>query len=265
MTSLKNSQYQTLWQLLVRSFKITYPGLKDKIINSLFWAVLNIIVCAFVLPSMGMDKNFGAFMVATMPISCAFFTSINSIYALLTDVSSDGSNLQYELTLPLPQWLAFAKYAFENTYQALCVSLLILPVGKLLLWNQFCLEHFSFLKFYFLLTIASLFFGFFSIFIASITKDMYSGLDNIWTRIVFPMWFLGGFQFSWKTVYQISPTLAYINLLNPLTYALEGGRAASLNPSQSLPYWLCIGALMLFTILFGYLGIQNLKKRLDCI
>jgi len=144
-------------------------------------------------------------------------------------------------------------------------SILVFPVGKLLLWNQFSLEHFSFVKFYFLLLVASLFLGFFSIFIVSITKDMYSGLDNIWTRILFPMWFLGGFQFTWKTVYHISPPLAYINLLNPLTYALEGGRAAALDPAQSLPYWLCIGALMLFTILFGYLGIQNLKKRLDCI
>ncbi|MFA5998837.1 MAG: ABC transporter permease [Candidatus Babeliales bacterium] len=265
MTSLKNSQYQTLWQLLVRSFIITSPGIKDKIINNLLWSILNIVVFTYVMPSMGLDKNFGAFMVATMPISCAFFVSISSIYVLLTDISNDGSNLQYELTLPLPQWLAFAKYAFENTYQALCSAILVLPVGQLLLWNHYSFVDLSYVKFYLLLTVASFFFGFFSIFIASITTDMYSGLDNMWTRIIFPMWFLGGFQFSWKTVYHISPAMAYINLLNPVTYALEGARSAALDPSDSLPYWLCIGALTLFTILFGYLGIQNLKKRLDCI
>lgn len=259
------SYAQTLKYLLLRSIKITSNGLSDKMFNSLFWSSLNIIIFAYIMPSMGLDKNFGAFIVATMPVSCAFFTSINSIYALLTDVSNDGSSLTYELILPLPQWIVFAKYAFENMYQALAVSIIILPVGKLLLWNDFSLEYFSFFKFYFLLIVASAFFGFFSIFITSITTDIYSGLDNVWIRVIFPMWFLGGFQFSWQTLYGISPTIAYLNLLNPLTYAIEGSRAAALDPKLSLPYWYCILALIIFAAIFGYIGIQKLKKRLDCL
>jgi len=264
MTSHFSAPHQTLLQLLLRSIKVTAPSLREKTINSLIWSALNIIVFAFIMPTMGLDKNFGIFIAVTMPISCAFFSAIASIYILLSDITNDGSNLQYELTLPLPQWLAFAKYAFEIMYQSLISSILILPMGKMLLWTSFSLAYFSFVKFYFLLTIAALFFGFFAIFIASITKDMY-GLDNIWTRIIFPMWFLGGFQFPWLKLYGVSPVLAYISLLNPLTYALEGGRAAALDPAASLPYWTCIGALIFFTVLFGYLGIQNLKKRLDCL
>ena len=265
MLFTKISYLQTLKYLFLRSIKITNPGLKDKMINSLVWSVLNIIIFAYVMPSMGLDKNFGTFMVATMPASCAFFTTINSLYALLNDITGEGSNLTYELILPMPQWLVFTKYAFENMYQALAVSAMIIPIGKILLWNDFSLQYFSFFKFYFLLCIASIFFGFFSIFIASITKDIYSGLDNVWIRVIFPMWFLGGFQFSWKTLYGISPIIASLSLLNPLTYALEGGRAAALDPALSIPYWYCIGALLIFTSIFGYIGIQNLKKRLDCL
>lgn len=265
MLSFQISYVKTLQYLLLRSIKITSTGLGDKIFNSLFWSVLSIIVFAYIMPSMGLDKNMGAFMVVTLPMSCAFFTSINSIYALLTDVTNDGSSLTYELILPIPQWIVFAKYAFENMYQAISVSILVVPVGKIMLWNDFSLQYFSLLKFHFLLIIASIFFGFFSIFITSITKNIYSGLDNVWIRIIFPMWFLGGFQFSWKTLYEISPIMAYINLLNPLTYALEGGRAASLDPALSLSYWYCVAALIIFTIIFGYLGIQKLKKRLDCL
>jgi len=265
MLFTKISYLQTLKYLFLRSVKITTPGLKDKMINSLIWSMLNIIIFAYVMPSIGLEKNFASFIVATMPMSCAFFTSINSIYALLTDVTSDGSSLTYELILPVPQWMIFTKYAFENMYQALAVSILIVPVGKLLLWNDFSLQYFSFLKFYLLLAVCSLFFGFFSIFITSLCKDIYSGLDNVWIRIIFPMWFLGGFQFPWKTLYSISPPFAYLNLLNPLVYALEGGRAAALNPELSLPYWYCIAALVIFSGIFGYVGIQNLKKRLDCL
>lgn len=265
MSFLRISYLQTLKYLFLRSIKITTPGLKDKMINSLIWSTLNIAIFTYIMPSMGLDKNIGTFMVATMPTSCAFFTTINSLYALLTDISGEGSNLTYELILPVPQWLVFTKYAFENMFQALAVSIMIIPIGKILLWHSFSLQYFSFSKFYFLLLIASIFFGFFSIFVTSITKDVYSGFDNIWIRVIFPMWFLGGFQFSWKTLYSISPIIAYINLLNPLVYALEGGRAAALSPELSLPYWYCIGALLLFSCLFGYIGIQNLKKRLDCL
>ncbi|HSW76341.1 MAG TPA: hypothetical protein VLG50_04825 [Candidatus Saccharimonadales bacterium] len=260
-----NSQYYTLWQLLIKSFIVTTPGLKDKLINYILWSALNIVVSTYVMTSLGIYKNFGQFIVATMPLSCAFYTSINCIYGFLTDISNDGSNLQYELTLPLQPWLVFAKYALENTYQSICVSILILPIGRLLLGNQFSWYYFSFIKFYFLIIVTSIFFGFFSIFIASITTDMYAGLDKIWSRIIFPMWFLGGFQFSWKTLYNISPTLAYINLFNPVTYALEGGRSAVLDPALSLPYWYCVAALFVFAIIFGYAAIKNLKKRLDCL
>ena len=265
MTSYFSLQTQTLWQLFLRSVKVTTPGLRDKIINNLVWAMLNIIVFTFVMPAVGVGANYGAFIAITMPASCAFFVAINSTYVLLTDVSNDGSNLQYELTLPIHQWVIFARYALENSYQALCSSVLILPIGKIMLWNHFSLDLIPCIKFYFLLLITSLFSGFFSIYIVSITKDMYSGLDNMWTRIIFPMWFLGGFQFSWYTLHKISPSLSYIGLLNPLTYVLEGGRAALLNPADSLPYWNCICALVIFAMLFGWMGINNLKKRLDCL
>ena len=265
MLFIQISYLQTLKYLFLRSIKITTPGLKDKMINSLIWSTLNIIIFTYVMPHMGFNKDLGTFMVATMPASCAFFTTINSLYTLLSDISGEGSNLTYELILPIPQWLVFTKYAFENMFQALSVSIMIIPLGKLLLWNNFSLAYFSFFKFYFLLVIASTFFGFFSIFITSITHDVYSGLDNVWIRVIFPMWFLGGFQFSWKTLHSISPVIAFINLLNPLTFALEGSRAAALNPELSLPYWYCIGALLIFTFVFGYFGIKNLKKRLDCL
>lgn len=264
MFTIDVAQCQTFWQLLVRSFKVCSPNLKDKIINNIVWSLLNIMIFAYVMPQMGLDSNIGSFMVVTMPVSCAFFVGINSIYTLLADISNDGSNLQYELTLPIAPWITFVKYALEITYQAFITSIFIMPCGALALYYEFSWVHFSIIKFHFLLSIASLFFGFFGLWITSITKD-YSDLDNMWIRIVFPMWFLGGFQFSWQTLYSISPTLAYLNLLNPLTYALEGGRAAALDPAQSLTYWNCIIALIGFTALFGNLGIRNLKKRLDCL
>lgn len=258
------SYLQTLKQLLIRSFLVYKSQFKDKIINGIIWSSITIIVFAYIMPSIGL-KDFGSFMLFTTAISWGFFTTINNIVAFVSDITNEGSNLQYELTLPIPQWLIFFKYALENTYQAFIISMLIVPFGKLLLWDEFSLAHFSIFKFYLILIISCFFFGNFSVLMSSITKDIYTGIENIWLRIIFPMWFLGGFQFSWKTLYGISPTVAYINLLNPLTYALEGGRAAALDPELSLPYWSCVSALIIASCLFGYIGITKLKKRLDCL
>lgn len=260
----KLTYWQTLKQLLVRSYFVYRHEFLDKILNGIIWAGLTIIVFAYIMPTIGL-QSFGPFILASTAVSWGFFTTINNIVAFVSDITNDSSRLKYELTLPVPQWLIFFKYALENAYQSFIISALILPCGSLLIWNQFNTEYLCFIKFYFILTVSCFFFGNFSLFMSSITKDIYTGVENIWLRIIFPMWFLGGFQFSWKTLYSISPTLAYINLLNPLTYALEGARAAALDPSLSLPYWPCVTGLILASVIFGYVGIAKLKKRLDCL
>lgn len=258
------SYLQTLKQLLMRGFVIYKPQFKDQIINGLIWSGSNIIIFAYIMPLMGLSKDFGPFILFSLVASWSFFSTVNNIAKFITDITTEGSNLTYQLTLPVPQWIIFAKYALENAYQAFIISLLILPAGKLLLWDTAIFEYFSILKFYFIVFVSCIFFGFFSLLMSSIVQDIYK-LDNIWLRIIFPLWFFGGFQFSWQHLYSISPTLAYLNLLNPLTYALEGSRAAALDPSLSLPYWPCVGALLLASALFGYIGINKLKQRLDCL
>lgn len=262
--NLDLAQCQTFWQLMVRSFLVYRPVLKDKIINTIIWSMLNVVVVGFIMPTVGL-KNFGPFILIATAASNGFFSATNQIGGFITEINGETSNLKYELTLPIPQWLAFTKYAFEYTYEGLITTIMVMPIGMLLLWNQFPFQHFYFFKFHFILFIICLFASFFSIWMASITQDIFHGLENLWLRIIFPLWFLGGFQFSWKGLHSISPVLAYLNLLNPLTYAMEGARACTLDPALSLPYWNCIFALIGFTIFFGYFGICSLKKRMDCL
>ena len=253
---------RVFWQLLIRTFVIFKPEFKDKIINCLIWTVISTAVFALIMPSMGL-KNFGAFTLMSGAASWGFFSSIKNIATTIGDLDGDKT-IFYELTLPIPQWMIFAKIGLSNAIVSYIIALFVMPIGKIILWNGISLEHFSFFKFYFVIFLGCLFYGFFSLLIASITKSLY-GLDNIWIRIIFPLWFLGCYQFSWQAMYSISPMLAYINLLNPLTYAMEGARAASLDPAHSLPYWNCIAALSFFTVIAAIIGIHKMKKRLDCL
>ena len=251
--------------MLLRSIKVTAPGLKDKIINNLVWSVINVLIFTYIMPSNNPEVTFGALMAVAAPITTCIFSSVSGMLVLLTEITQEGTHLQYELTLPMKQSTVFVKYALQFAYESFITSLLVLPIIKILLWNQIPLESFCFFKFHLILLMTSIFGGFFGIFVVSITKDMYSGYDNISTRIIFPLWFLGGFQFSWQSLYNISPMLANLNLFNPFTYAFEGCRAAGLNPNVSLPYWCCFFALLFFTFIFAFFGIKNLKKRLDCL
>ena len=257
-------QLQTFWQLMIRSFVVYKPHFKDKTINALTWTTLNVAVVAFIMPTVGL-YNFGPFSLIGITASNSFFTAANQISGLISEIEGDTSNLKYELTLPIPQWLALAKYAFEYAYQGFISSLMIVPIGLVLLFREFQFQNFFIIKFHCILLLISIFSGFFALWMSNFVKDMFHGIENMWSRIIFPLWFLGGFQFSWQGLYSISPVLAYINLLNPLTYAMEGARACTLNPALSLPYWNCVFALVGFTIIFGYLGIRNLKRRLDCL
>lgn len=253
---------QTLWQLLKRNYFVFLTNAKDRIINTLIWAILTTAVMNFIMPQAGLN-NLGAFMLVTTAGSIGFFGVISSVAILVGDITGDNA-ISYELTLPIPHWMVFTKIAFANAFEAFIQALVVVPVGKLLFWNSIPLPHFSITKFIFMLMLISLFSGFFSLFLASIMKTM-NHLENLWHTLLFPMWFLGSFQFSWKALHTSMPWLSYISLLNPLTYVCEGIRSATLQPDLYLPYTYCCYALIGFIGLFGYIGITVLKRRLDCI
>ena len=90
-------------------------------------------------------------------------------------------------------------------------------------------------------------------------------IETVWTRFIFPLWFLGGFQFSWQIVYGISKPLSYVMLANPVTYVMEGLRAATLGQAGYIHFWICVGMLCAFSIATGTLAYRGLKKRLDFV
>lgn len=260
--TILSTHLKVFWQLLLRDLILFKPEYKGKAINCLIWTTITTLVFASLMPNTS-SATFGTFILMSGSATWGFFSTIKSVATVIGDLNGDKT-IFYELTLPLPQWMVFAKIGVINAIISFSTAIFIIPIGKLCLWNSIDLTQFHAMKFYFIIFLACLFYGFFSLLIASIIKSIYK-LDNIWTRIVFPMWFLGCYQFTWQNMYDISPKLAYLNLLNPVTYAMEGARAVSLDPSLSLPYWNCVAALCGFIIIAAFVGIKVMKKRLDCL
>jgi hypothetical protein len=254
--------YKVFFQLLQRDLTLFANHARDNYINTLCWVILSLIVYQFIMPHLGCVYA-GDFLLVNCVISKAFFGIMDGVSATVADLDGD-KKITYDMTLPISHTLLFIKIAISHAIHAFLLSLFILPAGTLFLWNHLSFPYFCWYKFIIIMIISSIFSGFFSLFIIGITKSIMQ-IEDVWCGIIFPLFGLGGFQFTWKAMYQVSPIMSYINCLNPVMYMFEGMRAATLNPTLSINFYTCCIALILFTIPAGYIGSYLLHRRLDTI
>lgn len=229
---------------------------------SLYWTLLLVFVTKHFLPAMGL-QSFAPFVLISSVISYGFFMGMQNAISLVDDITSDQSIL-YELSLPINQSLVFFKYALSTMIQSLTVSLAILPCGMLVLMDYCPFKDFSTIKFIAIFLCSSIFYGCFFLVLSSILKNMHQ-IDNVWMRIVFPIWYLGCSQFPWKTLKTVSPAMAYADFLNPMTFIMEGARSATIDAQGSLNFTFCCSMILLYAAISCIVGIWCMKKRLDCI
>ena len=249
--------------LLAVDFQIFRENLFDKIIDLFTWVVCTLLIMGYVMPMLGLSNDYGIFQMAGLVASAGLFEIFPNVMNLISDFEGDKL-ISYELILPVPSWLIFIKLITNYAASALILALIVIPMSKIILWNQFDMTKISIIPFILMMIIISIFYGVFTLLIASMVKTVQT-IRKVWMRFLFPLWILGGFQFSWFILHKLVPNLAYLNLLNPITYVMEGLRAALLGQEGYIHYVYCILALIIFSILFGYIAIARLKKRLDYV
>ncbi len=257
-----NSILSTFVNLIYRDMSVYIPTYKDRFINGLLWFAFVVLVFEYIMAHQGL-KDFGVFIAISSVGSWGFFSVMNFAGEIISDLEGERS-ITYYLTLPIPQWMVFARIAISNALQAMMIAVLFIPMTKLFLWKQFNLGAVIWWKFIIAFFVTHIFYGFMSLFLASCIKS-FQLIENVWMRVVWPIWYLGCYQFTWQSLYQTSPYLAYASLINPMVYIMEALRSSAFGQEGSLPFWPCIGMVILFTVFFGILGITRLKKRLDCL
>ena len=241
-------------------FKNNYIG---DLLDNMIWAGTFMFIMAYVLPQVGLSATYGAFFAVSTIVSVAFWDTWNTTTQFIADI--DGARtIEYYLTLPLPASLYFIKQICYFALRAAALSLGIVPLAKIILWNQFSFSQVMFSK-TIIIFIATVFFcATMSLIMASMVKNI-NNLGHVGIRTLFPMFSLGGTQYAWLTMYALSPWFAYVSLINPLLYATEGMHAAMLGQSGYLPFWICVMMVLIFTIVLGWLSIKRMKRRLDCV
>jgi ABC-2 type transport system permease protein len=262
-TSQKFSQWHVFWQLLCTDFIILKRIVHDHIINLTIWMSTVLVVSSYLMGAFGVTAAFSTFMLGGLAASAGLFGIFPNVAMMISDFEGDQI-ITYELTLPIPSWMVFLRLIVYYTLNFSILGLLVLPLGKLLIWEQFSLSHVAWGRYCIIFLLTHIFYASYTLWIVSRVKNM-TKIGNVWMRMVYPLWFMGGFQFSWQMIATKWPALAYVNLLNPLTYIMEGTRAAVLGQEGYLNFWLCATALIFFSIISASHGIMLLKKRLDFV
>ena len=108
------------------------------------------------------------------------------------------------------------------------------------------------------------FLSYFAVYLASKISGLHA-IVKLWMRVIFPLWFLGGFEFSWYALKDMAPNFAYLDLCNPYIYATEGLRSAVFGPAEYIPFWISFCVLVLFTLFIGWRALVNLTRKLDAV
>lgn len=249
--------------LLWSDIRLLWKDFFQNLLDAATWPAFIILVNGYIIPTMGMPADYGAFTAVSMVIMMGAYNAWAGSIPIAADLAGPQT-ISYELTLPLPYWMVWLKNGLYLAIKAATFNVAPLFLGKILLGSQFDLSNFSLLKFALIYIVASLFFGMFALWSTVITKTI-EGHSRLELRLIGPMFFLNGFTASWATMYLASPLLGLFVRCLPWIYAYEGCRSAILGQRGYLNIWLCIGMIGLFTLLITWSSIRLFKRRMDCV
>jgi ABC-2 type transport system permease protein len=237
--------------------------LVSKIIDRFVWTMSLMLVAAYLLPSFGMSTDFGKFLLVGLTASLGIIEAYSVIAQLIADLDGDRV-ITYYLTLPIPPALVFIRILVYYGLYFSVLNVLLFPMCNVFLPEPIAYASISWGRTIFMVLLANFFHAAMILWATTFIKDI-RGLGQIWSRVLHPLWFFGGFQFTWAVVYEKSFFYACLALCNPLLYATEGLRAAVFGQAGYLPYWISASVLSCCIVVMTAHAIARFKRRLDLV
>jgi ABC-2 type transport system permease protein len=250
-------------KLVKTRFFIARQELIGKVINLYIWVFCSLVVMGYVMQNFGLASDYGCFQLATVMGTVGLFEIYGNAFKCMIDFEGDR-NISYYLTLPTRPSIVLWSMMTSYVLMGIVLSCFVLPFGKIILLNSFSLANVSWIKFALMVLISNIFYAVFTIAVTAHVGAI-SKMENVWTRFIFPLWFMGGFQFSWASIYKLSPLLAYVLLCNPIMFIMEGTRAALLGQQNCLPWGICCIVLCIFSVIGSFYAHYKMKRLLDFV
>ncbi|QEK38397.1 ABC transporter permease [Candidatus Cytomitobacter primus] len=251
----------TFWRLVQMESVIILKNVKDTLVNNAIFCGFIAVVSGYVLKAFGTSDSFASLQAASLIVSSIGFEVYRGLFRLLSDIEGD-KHIQYYFTLPIPNMFIFLKMVCSFVLNGIIFATSSLIVLRIVLPSHIILSNINYFMFFLTVIVIGGFFGVFTFFLTAYTKNMMK-ISNTLMRILFPIWIMGGFQFSYAVAKSISPILGYMTLLSPYTYANEAMRSVILGSTGFMNIWTALSVLVVTSIIIWFIAMRKLRKRLD--
>lgn len=251
------------YKLVATHLLIARQHIVDQIINLYIWTCCTLVIMGYIMQSFGLASNYGCFQFASIVGAVGLFEIYNAAARNIMDIDGDRT-ISYYLTLPARPAVVLLAMALSYAIVGIFLTIVVLPLGKIIFYNQLSLTQISWFKFVVIASLANIFFGIFAIAVTAHVGTI-GKMRNIWSRFIWPLWFLGCYQFSWAAIYSKSPMLGYLFLCNPVMFVMEGMRGALLGIPDCLPWEICCAAICFFIVIVWNYGHYKMKQPLDFV
>ncbi len=259
--SLKR-EARVLYHFTVRYLLVFIDDYWNTLIDSLSWPVLTALIYGYISPTMGLEAGYAGFMIVGSVVALAYYVIFGLAYELTMDIDSVRT-VDFELCLPVRPELIVLKTSVLAAMRAFLMTVPLPFLCKLLLWNTFDLSALSIPKYLLAYGLSCLMIGFFMMAVGGGVE--LKGMVHFRVRVVDVVFFSGCFIYSWAKYFEASPILGYLILLNPMTYAMEGVKAATVAHPGHLNFWVCCAVMVGCSVAFYLYALRTWRRRLDYV
>lgn len=261
---MNRQQAEIFCKLLAAEIREFRQNFIASAINLMTWAGVFLITMVYIMPKAGLaHQSYANFIVPGVFVSCFIVHTFGFLAGMVADFEGPQI-ITFFLLLPISPLAVFIKMGLGFGINTALISLILIPLSKTLMYNAYNPYTIDFFKFVLALTTIAVFYGTWSIWMVSMIKNMKT-LRNVFLRIQFPLWFFGGYMFSWKSLNALNVPLSYFALANPILHTMELMRGAMIGQEGSLPFWVCFFVIWTFILVLGTWAFKRLKKRLDFV
>jgi ABC-2 type transport system permease protein len=251
--------------LLLRDAVVLRKTLKAFLPRTLLQPFLLVFVFTYVFPKIGQgvgggsaggEATFSTMLVAGVVGLAIIFQGIQSVALPMVQEFGYTREIEDRVLAPLPIALVAVQKAVWGALSGLFGAILVFPIAAIVPATPVELD----INWPVLLTLTpiacymcgalGLTFG---------TRFDPRTVPMLFGIIVIPITFLGAIYYPWQALEPIR-WLQILVLANPLVYMCEGFRAA-LTPVDHMGLWVVYPALLAFSALFTWLGINGFKRR----
>jgi ABC-2 type transport system permease protein len=245
--------------ILLRDITVARRELPYFLLRTALQPLLFVVVFGFLLPKMGMIP--AGYVTTMLPGIVALSLTLSAIQSVALPMVQDfgfTKEIEDRLLSPVPIQLVAVEKVAAGVLQGIVAALFVLPVARVIMGP---IPGLSFHNAPLLLVVTVLGGVAFS------TMGLYLGtgiapqqIGLMFSVIVGPMIMFGCTYYPWAGLSHV-PVMKWLVLINPLVYVSEGMRAALTPSVPHMPVALILGALVILTALFMYMGLRAFDKR----